>query len=70
MGAAGAIRAGAAYVEVFLEQNALSRSLAATSAKLRGWSAGLGRLGAATRGGELPGPLAAIADFSFSPPGW
>ena len=69
MGAAGAIRAGAAYVEVFLEQNALSRSLAATSAKLRGWSAGLGRLGAATRGGELPGPLAAIANFSFSPAG-
>ena len=69
MSAAGAIRAGAAYVEVFLEQNALSRSLAATSAKLRGWSAGLGRLGAATRGGELPGPLAAIANFSFSPAG-
>jgi hypothetical protein len=69
MSAAGAIRAGAAYVEVFLEQNALSRSLAATSAKLRGWAAGLGRLGAATRGGELPGPLAAIANFSFSPAG-
>ena len=47
----------------------MSRSLAATSAKLRGWSAGLGRLGAATRGGELPGPLAAIANFSFSPAG-
>jgi hypothetical protein len=69
MSAAGAIRAGAAYVEVFMEQNALSRSLAATSAKLRSWSAGLGRLGAATRGGELPGPLAAIANFSFSPAG-
>ena len=52
-----------------MEQNALSRSLAATSAKLRSWSAGLGRLGAATRGGELPGPLAAIANFSFSPAG-
>jgi hypothetical protein len=66
---ASAIRAGAAYVEVFLEQNALTRSMAATSAKLRGWAAGLGRLGAATRGGALPGPLAAIADFSFSPAG-
>lgn len=65
MSAAGAIRAGAAYVEVFMEQNALSRSLAATSAKLRSWSAGLGRLGASTRGGELPGPLAAIANFRF-----
>jgi hypothetical protein len=69
MSAAGAIRAGAAYVEVFMEQNALSRSLAATGAKLRSWSAGLSRLGAATRGGELPGPLAAIANFSFSPAG-
>jgi hypothetical protein len=69
MSASSAIRAGAAYVEVFMEQNALSRSLAATSAKLRGWAAGLGRLGAATRGGGLPGPLAAIAHFSFSPAG-
>jgi hypothetical protein len=69
MSASSAIRAGAAYVEVFMEQNALSRSLAATSAKLRAWSAGLGRLGAATRGGGLPEPLAAIAHFSFSPAG-
>lgn len=69
MGVAGAIRAGAAYVEAFLDDNRLNRGLAAASSRLRAWSAGLGRLGAATRGGDLPGPLAAIANFSFSPAG-
>lgn len=69
MSTAGAIRAGAAYVEVFLESNRVSQGLAAVQAKLRGWSASLGRLGASTYGGELPGPLAAIARFASSPAG-
>ena len=69
MGVAGAIRAGAAYVEAFLDDNRLNRGLTAASARLRGWSASLGRLGSATRGGALPEPLAAIANFSFSPAG-
>jgi hypothetical protein len=69
MSTAGAIRAGAAYVEVFLEQNRVTQGLSAMQAKLRGWSASLGRLGANTYGGELPEPLAAIARFASSPAG-
>ena len=69
MSTAGAIRAGAAYVEVFLEQNRVTQGLAAMQARLRGWSASLGRLGSSAYGGELPGPLAAIARFASSPAG-
>jgi hypothetical protein len=69
MSTAGAIRAGAAYVEIFLEQNRVTQGLAAMQAKLRGWSASLGRLGASTYGGELPEPFAAIARFASSPAG-
>ncbi len=69
MSTAGAIRAGAAYVEVFLEQNRVTQGLAAMQARLRGWSASLGRLGAGTYGGELPEPFAAIARFASSPAG-
>lgn len=69
MGAGNAIRAGAAYIEAFLDDNKLTRGLAAATSKLRGWSAGMARLGQSTRGGSLPEPLAAIANFSFSPAG-
>jgi hypothetical protein len=69
MSAAGAIRAGAAYVEVFLDQNRVTQGLAVLQTKLRGWSASLSRIGASTYGGELPGPLAAIARFASSPAG-
>lgn len=69
MSTAGAIRAGAAYVEIFLEQNRVTQGLAAMQAKLRGWSASLGRLGANSYGGELPEPLAAVARFAASPAG-
>ena len=70
MSTAGAIRAGAAYIEVFLEQNRVTQGLAAIQARLRGWSASLGRMGAgAYGGGDLPGPLAAIARFASSPAG-
>jgi hypothetical protein len=69
MPSAGAIRAGAAYVEVFLEQNPVTRGLSALQSRLRGWSASLGRLGSGAYGGELPGPLAAIANFAASPAG-
>lgn len=69
MSATGAIRAGAAYVEVFLEQNRIARDLSAVQSKLRAWSASLSRIGAGAYGGELPGPLAAIARFATSPAG-
>ena len=69
MSVAGAIRAGAAYVEVFLEQNRVTRDLAAMQGRLRAWSASLSRMGAGAYGGELPGPLAAIARFASSPAG-
>lgn len=69
MSVAGAIRAGAAYVEVFLEQNRVTQGLASMQARLRGWSASLGRLGAGAYGGELPEPLAAVARFASSPAG-
>jgi hypothetical protein len=69
MPAAGAIRAGAAYIELFFEQNPVTRGLSALQARLRGWSASLGRLGAGAYGGELPGPLGAIARFASSPAG-
>ena len=69
MSAAGAIRAGAAYVEVFLEQNRITQGLTALQTKLRGWSASLGKIGAESYGGELPGPLGAIARFASSPAG-
>lgn len=69
MSVAGAIRAGAAYVEVFLDENRITRGLASLQTKLRGWSASLSRLGAGAYGGELPGPLAAIARFASSPAG-
>ena len=69
MSVSGAIRAGAAYVEVFLEQNRITRDLAAVQSKLRSWSATLSRIGAGAYGGELPGPLAAIARFATSPAG-
>ena len=70
MGAAGAIRAGAAYVEVFLERNALSRSLAATSA-----SCGVGRPDWAGWG-PLPAaascldPWQPLPTSRFRPLGW
>ena len=70
MRAAGAIRAGAAYVEVFLEQNALSRSLAATSAKLRGWSAGLGRLGPPPAAASCQAPWPRSPTSPSRPPAW
>jgi hypothetical protein len=69
MSAAGAIRAGAAYVEVFLESNRVTQGLAAVQAKIRGWSASLSRLGSSSYGGELPEPFAAIARFASSPAG-
>ncbi len=69
MSVAGAIRAGAAYVEVFLEQNRITRDLAAVQSRLRAWSASLNRIGSSAYGGELPGPLGAIARFASSPAG-
>lgn len=69
MSVAGAIRAGAAFVEVFLEQGPMTRGLSALQSRLRGWSAALGRIGAGAYGGELPGPLGAIARFASSPAG-
>lgn len=69
MSISGAIRAGAAYVEVFLEQNRVTRDMAALQGRLRAWSASLSRLGAGAYGGELPGPLGAIAHFAASPAG-
>lgn len=69
MSASGAIRAGSAYVELFLEENRVTRGLASLQARIRGWSTSLGRLGSNAYGGELPGPLAAIARFAASPAG-
>lgn len=69
MSGASAIRAGAAYVEVYLEQNRITRDLASVQAKLRGWSASLSRMGSSAYGGALPGPLGAIANFAASPAG-
>lgn len=69
MSISGAIRAGAAYVEVFLEQNRVTRDLAAVQGKLRAWSTSLSRIGAGAYGGELPGPLGAMARFAASPAG-
>ncbi len=53
----------------FSNRTASPRDLAAVQAKLRGWSASLSRMGAGAYGGELPGPLAAIARFASSPAG-
>lgn len=69
MSASGAIRAGAAYVEIFLEQGRITRDLASVQAKLRGWSASLSRIGSSAYGGALPGPLGAIAGVAASPAG-
>ena len=69
MSAAGAIRAGAAYIEVFLEQNRLAQSITSVQTKLRGMSATLSKMGSAAYGGGLPGPLGAIAHFATSPAG-
>ena len=69
MSAAGAIRAGSAYVEVFLDQNRVTRGLTAMQTRLRGWSSSLGRMGSGVFGGQLPGPLGAIAHFASSPAG-
>ena len=69
MAISGAIRAGGAFVELMLEQNALLRGLAGVKARLTSWSASLGRIGAGAYGGALPGPLAAIAHFAASPAG-
>jgi len=69
MSTAGAIRAGRAFVEIFLEQAGLDRGLAGVEAKLRGLSASIGRIASSAYGGELPGPLAAIARFASSPAG-
>jgi hypothetical protein len=43
---AGGIRAGAAYVELFIKDNRLTRGLAAASAKLKAFGAGIAGIGA------------------------
>lgn len=45
MASAGGIRAGAAYVELFVKDNRLTRGLAAASAKLKAFGAGITGLG-------------------------
>jgi len=69
MSVAGAIRAGSAYIEVFLDQNPVARGLTAMQTRLRGWSASRSRMGSGVFGGALPGPLGAIAQFASSPAG-
>ena len=54
---------------MFLEQNAVAPGLSTLQSKLRGWSASLGKMGSGAYGGELPGPLGAIANFASSPAG-
>lgn len=46
MAAAQGIRAGAAYVELFVRDNRLARGLAAASAKLKAFGAGIAGVGA------------------------
>ena len=69
MGTADAIRAGAAYVEAYLEQARLNRDLAVAEAKMRTWSQSIANLGAGAFGGDLPGPISAILRFASSPSG-
>jgi len=69
MGTADAIRAGAAYVEAYLEQARLNRDLAVAEAKMRTWSQSIANLGAGAFGGDLPGPISAILRFASSPAG-
>lgn len=69
MAGSAAIRAGAAYIEVFLEQNRLTRSMANVSNQLRTWSAGLSRMGGAAFGGSMPEPIAGLLRLAASPAG-
>lgn len=50
MGASDAIRAGAAYVEAFLDDNKLVRGLKAADAKLHAWGASVSKVGVSMQG--------------------
>ena len=67
MAKAGAIRAGAAYVEAFLDDNRLRRGLSATSKRLKAWGATVGVIGAGLTafGSTVLAPaLAAVSQFA------
>ena len=68
-GTTGAIKAGAAYVQAYLDDNPLTQGLAKLQTKLKGWQASMSKLGASAYGGELPEPFAALARFAASPAG-
>jgi hypothetical protein len=53
-GSAGAVRAGAAFVELFTKDTALERGLKQASAKLRSWGAGLSKIGLGAIGAASP----------------
>jgi hypothetical protein len=64
-----AIKGGEAYVRAFLDDNPVTRGLAALQRKFGEWQENLSRMAQKTWGGELPEPFAAIARFAVSPAG-
>lgn len=67
--ASGAIRAGQAFVELFVNSDNLVKGLTQAQARMSAWAAGLSKLGASTMGGGLPEPFASMLRFSASPAG-
>lgn len=68
-GTSGGIKAGAAFVQAYLDDNPITQGLAKLRTKFKTWQASLSTLAAGTMGGELPEPFAAIARFAQSPAG-
>lgn len=74
MADSSAIRAGKAYVELFADDNPLSRGLKLAEQKLKSWGASVSAIGAkisglAGAGKLLETVLPGLAEFSFSPSG-
>jgi hypothetical protein len=69
MSTASGIKSGMAYVAAYLDDNPVTQGLTKLRAKLISWQSSLGSLGSKAYGGQLPGPLGAIAHFAASPAG-
>ena len=69
MGMASAIRAGGAFVEVFLDQNPLVRGLRSAETRLKAFGKSLGSMASKVVGGQLPEPFAWLQHFAMSPAG-
>ena len=68
MASASDIRAGRAYIELYLKEK-VAESIAAIGTKIRGMGAALKGFGAGAFGGSLPEPVAQLLHMAMSPAG-